>query len=191
MPLRGPLTEVREGGSATATPGRRPPADKPSTRSRKQMNVRHSRLARLVTLTVVASMPLLGMAGVASAKVHHAKHHHHGGGGSTGGGTGGPPALITVRVSPNPLVETGQSEIHAVIEVETSPSFAGDDGEHRLVPAGVLLPGCPVREPAERWHDHQPEREREPHHRCPRRRWQRHRGRGRLGLRSGDQRDRG
>jgi hypothetical protein len=31
-----------------------------------------------------------------------------------------------VQVSPNPLVETGQSEIHAVIEVETSPSFAGD-----------------------------------------------------------------
>ncbi|HVC68698.1 MAG TPA: hypothetical protein VNC61_00395 [Acidimicrobiales bacterium] len=93
------------------------------------MNVRHSRLARLVALTVVVSMPLLGMAGVASAKVHQAKHHHHkgGSGGSTGGGTGGPPALITVAVSPNPLVETGQSEVHAVIEVETSPSFAGDE----------------------------------------------------------------
>jgi hypothetical protein len=90
------------------------------------MNVRHSRLSRLVALTVVVSMPLLGMAGVASAKVHH---HHHGGsgsGGGTGGGKGGPPALITVTVSPNPLVETGQSEVHAVIQVETSPSFAGD-----------------------------------------------------------------
>ena len=90
------------------------------------MNVRHSRLARLVTLTVVVSMPLLGMAGVASAKAHH--HHHHGGGsgGSTGGGKGGPPPLITVTVDPNPLVETGQSEVHAVVQVETSPSFAGD-----------------------------------------------------------------
>ena len=36
------------------------------------MNVRHSRLARLVALTVVVSMPLLGMAGVASAKTHRA-----------------------------------------------------------------------------------------------------------------------
>ncbi|HEY7946931.1 MAG TPA: hypothetical protein VID75_04600, partial [Acidimicrobiales bacterium] len=32
----------------------------------------------------------------------------------------------TVTVDPNPLVETGQSEIHAVVQVETSPSFAGD-----------------------------------------------------------------
>jgi len=99
------------------------------------MNVRHNRLARLVTLTVVASMPLLGMAGVASAKSHHAapnctKHPHRAackaGGSGTGGGKGGPPPLITVTVDPNPLVETGASEVHAVIQVETSPSFAGD-----------------------------------------------------------------
>ena len=88
------------------------------------MNVRHSRLARLVTLTVVAAMPLLGMAGIASAKTHH--HHHGGSGGSTGGGTGGAAPLITVTVDPNPLVETGQSEIWGVVQVETSPSFAGD-----------------------------------------------------------------
>ncbi|HVC70442.1 MAG TPA: hypothetical protein VNC61_09350, partial [Acidimicrobiales bacterium] len=95
------------------------------------MNVRHNRLARLVTLTVVASMPLLGMAGVASAKSHHAapnctKHPHRAackaGGSGTGGGKGGPPPLITVTVDPNPLVETGASEVHAVIQVETSPS---------------------------------------------------------------------
>jgi hypothetical protein len=80
-------------------------------------------------------MPLLGMAGVASAKSHAApncaKHPNWkackaGGGGSTGGGTGGPTAQITVAVDPNPLVETGASEIHAVIQVETLPSFAGD-----------------------------------------------------------------
>jgi len=100
------------------------------------MNVRHSRFARLVALTVVVSMPLLGMAGVASAKVKAApnctKHPHRaackaGGGGTTGGGSGGATPLITVVVDPNPLVETGASEIHAVIQVETNPSFAGDN----------------------------------------------------------------
>ena len=49
---------------------------------------------------------------------------------STGGGTGGPPPTITVKVSPKAaptaLVETGLSEIRAVVEVETSPSFAND-----------------------------------------------------------------
>ncbi|MGH9016438.1 MAG: hypothetical protein ACRDY1_01705 [Acidimicrobiales bacterium] len=48
------------------------------------------------------------------------------GGGSSTGGTGGPPVQIQVTASPNPLVETGQSEVHAVIQVETLPSFAGD-----------------------------------------------------------------
>jgi len=101
------------------------------------MNVRHSRLARLVALTVVVSMPLLGMAGVASAKTAKAapncvKHPNrakclNSGGGATGGGTGGAPVQITVEVDPNPLVETGQSEVHAVIQVETLPNFAGDE----------------------------------------------------------------
>jgi len=99
------------------------------------MNVRHSRLARLVALTVVVSMPLLGMAGVASAKAgkNYCANHPNskkakclGGGSSSGGGTGGPPVDITVTVSPNPLVETGQSEIAGVVQVETLPSFAGD-----------------------------------------------------------------
>jgi len=98
------------------------------------MNVRHSRLARLVALTVVVSMPLLGMAGVASARsAKYCSTHpkaakcQTGTGGSTGTGKGGPPPLITVTVDPNPLVETGQSEIHGVVQVETSPSFAGDE----------------------------------------------------------------
>jgi hypothetical protein len=106
------------------------------------MNIRRNRLARLVTMAVVASMPLLGLAGVASAKTKHAapnciKHPHWpkclnsggtGSGGGTGGGgaTGGPPIDIAVSVSPNPLVETGQSEIHAVIQVGTLPNFSGD-----------------------------------------------------------------
>jgi len=99
------------------------------------MNVRHSRLGRLVALTVVVSMPLLGMAGVASAKTTHATHHatkaakkHKKGSGSgaSGGSTGGSSPQITVTADPNPLVETGQSEIHTIIQVETLPSFAGD-----------------------------------------------------------------
>jgi hypothetical protein len=101
------------------------------------MNVRHSRLARLVALTVVVSMPILGMAGVASAKKagpNFCKNHPNskraictgssssGGGGATGTGN----VQIAVTADPNPLVETGQSEIHTVIQVETLPSFAGD-----------------------------------------------------------------
>jgi hypothetical protein len=87
------------------------------------MNVRRS-FVRVTALTVVMAMPLLGMAGAASAKAVHGKHHH------SGGGTGGAPANIIVTVSPNgtnnPLFEVGQSEIDAVVQVETQPSFAGD-----------------------------------------------------------------
>jgi len=83
-------------------------------------------------------MPLLGISGIASAKsakatakcaAHATKKKCQAAGGGTGtGGTGGGTApLITVTVSPNPLVETGQSEVHAVVEVETNPSFAGDE----------------------------------------------------------------
>jgi hypothetical protein len=110
------------------------------------VNVRRS-FVRLTALTVVVAMPLLGMSGIASAKTTKAaaakcaKHptkgkclnNTGGGGSSTGGATGGTGGTgggtapqITVTVAPNPLVETGQSEIHAVIEVETLPSFAGD-----------------------------------------------------------------
>jgi len=104
------------------------------------MNVRHSRLSRLVALTVVVAMPLLGMAGVASATVGSAKwcaahpsmaKHTvscptYKGSGTKGGGTGGSTPNIIVNIDPNPLVETGQSEIHAIIQVETSSSFASD-----------------------------------------------------------------
>jgi len=37
-----------------------------------------------------------------------------------------PPCGIAVSVSPNPLVETGPSEVHAVVQVEACPGFAGD-----------------------------------------------------------------
>jgi len=99
------------------------------------VNIR-SGFLRLTALTVVVAMPLMGMSGIASAKTANAaakcaKHPNakkcqSGGGAPSGGGTGGPPVQITVTVSPNPLVETGQSEVHAVIQVETLPAFSGD-----------------------------------------------------------------
>jgi hypothetical protein len=96
---------------------------------------------RAVALSAVASLCLFGLSGVASASknpVGSAKwcaHHPHsklaactsGGGGS--GGPPPPPPTITVTVSPDgssSLVETGESEIHAVVEVETSPAFLND-----------------------------------------------------------------
>jgi hypothetical protein len=89
------------------------------------MNVRHSRLTRLVALTVVVCMPLVGMAGVASAKTVKAAHHHHkGAGGSGTGGTGGPPPNIIVTVAPNPVQEVGTSEVDFVVQVEALAIFA-------------------------------------------------------------------
>jgi hypothetical protein len=97
------------------------------------MNVRKSRLARLVALTVVVSMPLVGMAGVASAKVKAApnctKHAHRaackaGGGGGTGGTGGATPPNIIVTVSPDPVQEVGTSEVDFVVQVETLDIFA-------------------------------------------------------------------
>ena len=97
------------------------------------MNVRKSRLARLVALTVVVSMPLVGMAGVASAKVKGApnctKHIHRakckaGGGGGTGGTGGATPPNIIVTVAPDPVQEVGTSEIDFVVQVEALAIFA-------------------------------------------------------------------
>ncbi len=39
---------------------------------------------------------------------------------------GPPPCGIAVTISPNPLVETGDSDVQAVVQVEACPSFAGD-----------------------------------------------------------------
>ena len=101
----------------------------------------HRSFVRMTALTVVMVLPLLGLSGIASAKpskavtkgssawcAKHAKNARcaAAGGSATGGGTGGNVAAITVTASPNPVVETGQSEVHAVIQVSTSPSLAGD-----------------------------------------------------------------
>jgi hypothetical protein len=94
---------------------------------------------RLIALSVVISMPLLGLAGVASAApvgsakwcANHAKAAKTTPACKTstgGGGTGGTPPVteIQVSISPNPVIETGVSEIAGVIQVEAQPAFAGD-----------------------------------------------------------------
>jgi hypothetical protein len=95
----------------------------------------------LIALAVVVSMPLVGLAGVASAApVGSAKWcgNHPKAAKTTpacqstspggGGGTGATPPVteIQVTVSPNPVIEAGVSEISAVIQVEAQPAFAGD-----------------------------------------------------------------
>jgi hypothetical protein len=83
-------------------------------------------------------MPLMGMSGIASAKTTKATKaaakcaKHPGaagckaGTGGAGGATGGSTPNIIVNIDPNPLVETGTSEVHAIVQVETSSAFAGD-----------------------------------------------------------------
>jgi hypothetical protein len=79
-------------------------------------------------------MPLMGMSGIASATTTKAtkaaakcqKHPKAAKCQGAGGASGGAAPPITVTIDPNPLVETGQSEVHAIVQVETSPSFAGD-----------------------------------------------------------------
>ncbi len=104
------------------------------------MNVSRS-FVRLVSIAVVVSMPLLGMSGVASAAAKGSKAwcaHHSGkaaakagcASSSGGGGTGGPPPPVTeiqVTIDPNPVIETGVSEIHAIVQVEAQPAFANDN----------------------------------------------------------------
>jgi hypothetical protein len=91
---------------------------------------RPRRSLRFVALAVVVSVPLFSVSGIASAAVKakgcHKTHSCKSGGG-TGSGTGGAtPAPMTVQIDPTPLVETGQSDVLAIVQVETSPSFAGD-----------------------------------------------------------------
>jgi hypothetical protein len=90
---------------------------------------------RVAALVFIMSTCVVGLAGVASASnpVGSAKwcknHPHSKLPACRGGGTGGPPPpppTITVTVAPGPVVETGQSEVYAVVEAETSPSLSGD-----------------------------------------------------------------
>jgi hypothetical protein len=96
----------------------------------------------MVALAVMIAVPLLGGAGVASARAAKGCHKHHtckSGGTSGSGGTGGPTAPITIQADPNPVVEVSQSNMNAVIQVETSPSFAGDQV---VISSSQLIGSC-------------------------------------------------
>ncbi len=95
-------------------------------------------VTKAITLVAVASLVPLGSAGVASAATSkapkgspawckaHPKSKLPACKGGTGTGGSPPPTTVTVTVAPGPIVETGQSEVYAVVEVETSPSLADD-----------------------------------------------------------------
>jgi hypothetical protein len=93
-------------------------------------------VTRTLALVGVVSLCLVAASGVASAKnakgsPQWCRNHPHSkvaacqSPGGSGSGSGGSTPTISVTVSPD-LVEAGQSEINAVVEVETSPSYAGD-----------------------------------------------------------------
>ena len=94
------------------------------------MSIQRS-LIKVVAIVVVASMPVMGMAGIASAKaakkstVNCVKHPNKAVC-KAGGGSATNTANIIVTASPNALIETGESEVHAVLQVETNPSLAND-----------------------------------------------------------------
>ena len=96
-------------------------------------------------MAVMVCLPLLGLSGVASAKAAKGCHKTHSckSGTGAGGGTGAPPAAPTfvVTADPDPLVETGLSSINTVVQVETSPSFAGDQVE---ISSSQLIDSCAV-----------------------------------------------
>jgi hypothetical protein len=94
-------------------------------------------VTRVVALVAVAGLCLGGLSGLAGAKAknpvgsvkwcrNHPKSKLAACRKSTGGGggSGGAPPPITLTVAPGPLVETGLSEVYAVVEVETSPAFS-------------------------------------------------------------------
>ena len=68
------------------------------------MNAKH-KVSRVFLSSVVVSASLVGLSGTALANPHAAK--------------------LKITVSPNPLVETGQTEVHAVIQVSAGPGSAG------------------------------------------------------------------
>jgi hypothetical protein len=85
--------------------------------------------ARCVLLIGVVSVFLLGVSGPASAKnapgsPRWCKHHPHSKLAACQRTGGGPPPTTNITVSPNPVVETGDSDVYAVISVATDPVYA-------------------------------------------------------------------
>jgi len=78
-------------------------------------------LIRLTAVMATLTLFCVGASGVASAK----GHHHHKGAGSGSAGTPAP-ASMTIQLDPNPSTETAYSVVLPVVQVETSPAFAGD-----------------------------------------------------------------
>jgi hypothetical protein len=67
-------------------------------------------LTRLLAVGAVATViPLVGVSGIASASTHPAQSNP-----------------IEVTATPDPVIETGQSQVMAVVQVSTKPAFAGD-----------------------------------------------------------------
>jgi hypothetical protein len=96
-------------------------------------------MKRCVAVVLIGGLSSLAVPGVVSAKsavgsppwcAHHKKAATKVPActSTTGGGVGGGggPAPVTVQVDPNPLVETDQGLVVAVVQVEASPSLAGD-----------------------------------------------------------------
>jgi hypothetical protein len=93
---------------------------------------------RTVAVTILVASALMATSGLAGATGTKAtpkacvKHPHRvrcantGGGAATGGATAGTSPQITLQVDPEPVIETSSSAIAAVIQVEASPSLAGD-----------------------------------------------------------------
>jgi hypothetical protein len=89
-----------------------------------------SMTARSVVLVAAVTLSAVGLSVSASAENHrgsptwcrhHPKSTHPGC--RRVGGTGGPP-VAGITVSPNPIVETGDSDVYAVISVSTDPVYA-------------------------------------------------------------------
>jgi len=83
-----------------------------------------------VTLTVIGFC-VLSSSGPALAKnapgaPHWCKHHPTSNRPACQkvGGSGGPPPATTITVSPNPIVETGNSDVYAVVSVASDPVYA-------------------------------------------------------------------
>jgi hypothetical protein len=100
------------------------------------MRVRRN-LLKVTTMALVVAMPLLGLSAVASAAnkgsakwcaVHPAKAKKVAScaGSGSGRGAGGAAPVMTIQIDPDPVIETSSSSFAVVVQIETSPSFAGD-----------------------------------------------------------------